>query len=102
MMVNQIGHKEKVPGPLEDRVSRLRHGCQLVEGVERKELDSRSLVDGIPWHPLVEGLHDPLGPRVPVSHREVQELLPFVQEAEILAPRVHADAGDGAGARSAN
>ena len=72
------------------------HRQQLVQRVDRHELDAGGRVDLLARHRRAHaGLHHPHGPCVPVVDRVRQQPAARVEEPEVDAPRVDTDRGDG-------
>ena len=91
--VEQIGHVEESPGCVQQRRPLHSHGQQLVEAVQLQELDARALEDLLPRHTSEGFLHHAVGAAIAVVIGIAQQLVAGVEQPEVHAPGVQAQAG---------
>ena len=78
----------------------LRQGQELIERVERQELQAGDLVDPLARDALERRVEHAVGPRVAIMHRVAQQGIAPSDQAEIDAPGIDADAVELAAGRS--
>ena len=90
----QVGHEQHRVGHFQRGVAGLLHGVELEEGVELVEGDARQAEQLLPGDDLADLVGHALGARVAIVHRQAQQISVLVQQAEVHAPGVDADARD--------
>ena len=89
----RVGDEEDLVGMGEGGAVFTLQGKEMEQRVEGHKLDAGTGIDVLLGHPLgEETLHTAVGVRVAVAVGEAQQLTVFVEEGEVAAPRVDADA----------
>ncbi len=84
----QVGHHQEGFGHLQDRRVGQSHRQQLIERVERQELEPGDLVDPLARDPAEGRLEHAVRPRIAVVDRVAQQRIPAPDQAEVDAPGV--------------
>ncbi len=90
-VMQQVGEGEIRFGHFEQPPVRRRQTGELVERVERHELDARALEHGAARHALEDPVQHAIGAAVTVVDRVRQQFAVAVQKSEVHAPRIDAD-----------
>ena len=91
-VVQDVGNRSQLHRRVQQPRGGARRRDQLIERVEREELDPRDVVDARPRHAREDVLHDAVGPRVPVVVGIGQEVPVLPDQPVVAAPGVDADA----------
>ena len=94
-VVHEIRNRPEGDGGVDEPRRRAARGVQLIERVERQELDARDGVDLVGRDAFEHGFHDAVGALVAIVIRVLQEDALLADERVVAAPGVDADAVDG-------
>ncbi len=95
-VIESVGDQQQLAGPGQ---SFGRFRAQLVDRVQRHELDAGLVEDGFSIHFGLDVRHAPGRARVAVVERGRDQLSPGIEQEIIHAPRIGADAGNGEAVR---
>ena len=94
-MRDEVGRHQEPVRAIQERVAVADHREQLVQRVDGHELDAGSGVDLGPGHHVAGNLNHAVRPRVAVVDRVREQRAARVEQAEVDAPTVDADRGNG-------